>query len=172
MPEKNTPRKRFPLIDETAITEWLLKDYHPIQNPMYHGSANWAKQVLGFDVYTKVPIDEKAFGNFVKARGFRKGKDIEWYAAAILRHYALTLRHYVGRAIPRLGRIEKEFDRLIINALKHQDIHKGFRKGGGLRGAQVKEMIAPEHTTLREAAAKAKPGHSRRAKATSLKKKK
>ena len=172
MPENQTPRKRFPLKDERAIIEWLLKDYHPIQNPMYHGSANWAKQVLGFDVYTQVPIGEKAFGDFIKARGFRKGKDIEWYAAAILRHHALILRHYVGKAIPRLGRLEKEFDRLIIKALKHQDIDQSAQKGGGVPGAPIKEKKALGDTALREAAARMEPGLSRQGKATRLKKKK
>ena len=187
MSEKQTPRKRrtpkpeepptprfldgYPF-DEKAITEWLLKDYHPIQNPMYHGSANWAKQVLGFDVYSQIPVDEKAFGDFIKARGFRKGKDIEWYAAAILRQHALILRHYVGKAISRLGRLEKEFDRLILKALKHQDIDKGPRKGGGVRGTRIKEKKAPGHTEISEAAAKTKPGLPGRVKAALLKEKK
>jgi hypothetical protein len=155
MPEKRTPRKRFPIQDEKTIAEWLLKDYHPIPNPMYHGSANWAKQVLGFDVYTRVPIDEKAFGDFIKDRGFREGKDIEWYAAAILRQYALILRHYVDTPVSRLGRLEKEFDRLIIQVLKRRDIDKSAQKGGGGR----------------DAAANGKPERSMRVKATRSKRK-
>lgn len=143
MAEKPTSRKRVLLKEGNTITEWLLKDYDPIPKPMYHGSANWAKQVLGFDVYTQVPTSSKAFEDFIKARGFRKGKDIEWYAAAILRHHALVLRKYVGKAIPRLGRIEKEFDRLILEALKHPDIDKGTRKDGGARGVQAKGKMAP-----------------------------
>jgi hypothetical protein len=133
---------------------------------MYHGSANWAKQVLGFDVYTQIPIDGRAFGDFMKARGFRKGKDIEWFAAAILRHHALILRHYVGKDIPRLGRIEKEFDRLILKALKHQDIDTSAQEGGGVRGAQIKERKVSGHAALRKAAAKIMPGRSRKGMAT------
>ena len=131
MAAKPTPRKRAPLKEENAITEWLLKDYHPIPNPMYHGSANWAKQLLGFEVYTQVPIAVNAFDDFIRSRGFRKGKDIEWYAAAILRQYALILRHYVGKEVSKLGRIEREFDRLIVEALKHPNLGKSAKKGGG-----------------------------------------
>jgi hypothetical protein len=154
MPERQAPRKRFPIKDEKTITEWLLKDYHPIPNPMYHGSANWAKQVLGFDVYTRVPIDEKAFGDFITDRGYREGKDIEWFAAAILRQYALILRHYVDTPISRLGRLEKEFDRLIVKVLTHRDSDKGAQKGGG-----------------RDAAANGKPERSGRGKAARSKRK-
>ncbi|MGZ8448106.1 MAG: hypothetical protein ACXWWV_00775 [Candidatus Deferrimicrobiaceae bacterium] len=89
-------------------------------NQNHQDAEDWAKQVLSqaglpvnpAECYTipdgkPKPDDGKEFWtllDLVEARGFRKGKHIEWYAAAILRH--LSFVRFIDWGIPtdRIGR--------------------------------------------------------------------
>jgi hypothetical protein len=117
-----------------------------LDNRTYLDAVAWARQILN---RAGLPTDL----NLVEAQGFRKGEDIEWYAAAILRHWFFVQSLWAGGInTGRIGRRDRivirgrvqtlesltaELDRLISKSQVLVDpISKSKRPGGKVRGIQ------------------------------------
>ena len=109
----------------------------PVGNQTYLDAVAWAQQILGWP-FSDVDLDS------VEARGFREGEDIEWHAAAILRHWNFVQVSWTGKSIVIRGRAQtkksltKELDRLISKAQVLVDPHsRRSHKAGQGRGKQL-----------------------------------
>ena len=117
-------RKLTPWIPPEVPYSFPTHDFPPLFDKTYTDAVAWAIQIQW---RVNHPEDMK----LVEAQGFREGKDIEWYAAAILRHWNLIGILSAG-GIPQRdggrdpvvfgGRVQtmkslkKELDRLIRKA--------------------------------------------------------
>ena len=116
--------------------------------------------------------------NLIESRGFPK-RSLEWYAGKIRIHLDFTKILTGDETAIVCGRrrnhteLWTELERLIHKAQILLDPNSAkVRPGGKVRGAQIKVGLAKIHAEIREAAAKKRPGISKRSKAKILKKEK
>jgi hypothetical protein len=173
-PRKDQPadtRQRAPLkpesLPQTQYPPYFQADiqfpdnFYVLNNETYTDAVAWAEQVLYRERLPSTEFDEKfsSLLDLVEEKGFRKGKDLVWYAAAIRWYWTFIQSYYYagqcfdsstphmsGRRSPFItirGRLydikslTAELDRLISKAQTFVDpISRSKRKGGEARGRQ------------------------------------